>query len=422
MKSTGFFSLLCLLPALICVRAAHGSGSRPACHLEGLQALCASLPQTDRPYIELPRGRQLLNPNRKDRYAPDEPMTEEQKSLSKARVDERFVWAREQMIRQILAGRSESEAGEQQRAWIARLRNLVLKFKDCEHQAGGGGRYNTHDHTVEICYRSGLSSDAQLSWLLAHEAGHAIDGCSCQNHHYARTGPLPSPAGMRMSAAARSVFDNVRRAPHFTFDLTGDPGARELQTRLRDWEQRGLVRRIDSGMSAREFPLTPVMACLRNEGFITPEAVEIQDGESCSQSGSASETPSDMWGAKIAGLFMAQNPPRSDLERLASLSNDSVMLMCSNRRGPKPVAQLNAPTWSQVRPSPGRYINERDRDEATLLSDENMQRALGCAPLPDRGRCMRHFESSLQQWGQRSQSPATGAGAQSPERTGSTIK
>lgn len=103
----------------------------------------------------------------------------------------------------------------------------------------------------------------------------------------------------------------------------------------------------------------------------------------------------------IAGLALKDSPPSSDLAKLGSLSQESIDLMCAPRKGTKPLRPLNDSSWENLLPAEGRYIDYRFRDEATFLTDPNIQRALGCEPSPRMGTCMAQFPKAMTDWGSR---------------------
>lgn len=375
----------------------------PECTLEALQSLCSALPEPSGTYVDTPSGR-FVHPER--RLDPSAPLKTEDTLRAESRVQERFRWVIERMVEEVKAGRAESELGEDQRDWIRRIQTLNLSVSEAHcsgRSAGGGGRYNTFAHAIEICSLNGLSHDAQLTWLIAHEAGHALDACGCQMNHYERVAgrDLPVGRGARLSPQGQNIHHALSQARHFTFDTTDTvTAAPEMEALLARWEREGRVRRLGSGIRPETHPLRPMMDCLVRNGIVTEDAARFRAGNDC-RAGTGSETPSDLWGTRLAGVFMKERgtPARTPQERLAMLSQDSINLMCAKREGPKPLTGLNPSLWSQVFPTDGRYISERYRDEAVFLADPNIQQAIGCRPVHRYGQCPAGFERAMRGWG-----------------------
>lgn len=363
------------------------------CSLTDFAELCSEVPASDDAFVDLPGGLQMLNPN--GTKSP-KLLSSEQKQRAAQRLRERFEWVKNQMLQQVSGGRPMSQLDSVKLEFFKRIQTLeLLVDENCPSEESLGGSYVRTKHKISICLHNGLASDAQLTWLLGHEAGHSVDGCSIQCEHYHRKQPIPAIAEAQGPDTNRAITD-MNTSNYFSAGFSSILARpEEISSRLSTWESQGLIERTLEGISPAHYPLTPALSCLAKEKFITPESGQVKEGDACNRGGVVSETSSDMWGAKMAGLYLKQKPPQTKLEKLASLSKEAVELMCKNRTGPKPLPALDSPIWDKQRPSDSRYIIDRDRDEATLLADQNMQKALGCSPQPNRQTCMSHFDQAF---------------------------
>ncbi|MCO5113020.1 MAG: hypothetical protein M9899_02475 [Bdellovibrionaceae bacterium] len=378
------------------------------CSLPDFAKLCSEVPDSNEAFVDLPGGLIMANPNS---TKPPKPLTPEQKQKATQRLRERFVWVKNQMIQQASGGRPVGQLDSVKAEFVKRLQTLELLIDDnCRSSDALGGRYVSTKHKVSICLHNGLTSDSQLTWILGHEAGHSVDGCKIQCEHYHRKQPIPTIAGAQGQDTNYAIGE-MNTSNYFSAGFSSILSKpEEISSRLSTWESQGLIERTLEGVPPAHYPLTPALSCLAKEKFITAESGKVKEGEECNRGGVVSETSSDMWGAKMAGLYLKQKPPQTKLEKLASLSKEAVELMCKKRTGPKPLPALDSPLWENQRPSDSRYIIDRDRDEATLLADQNMQKALGCSPQPNRQTCMSHFDQAFSGGG-------TASGARGSDRS-----
>lgn len=365
------------------------------CTLEGLVTLCTQIPAGSQSHISVANGCYLQRPDTADKKI----LSESEKNKAKRRIKKQFSWVQEQMKKEILSGKSLQSLNQSQKSWYSRIANLKVISKDCDGN-GLGGKYDATLHTVEICLNNGLMTEAQLVRLLAHEAGHSIDGCVSQFPLYQRVGhlnsslPAPSPG-----SNSELAFRQLNQTDFFIADFKSKYSRpQDIEGMMSSWESRGLIKKIDSGISNDEFPFQAELSCLREQGYIKAGAERVKAGDDC-RSGVVSETPSDLWGARIAGRYLKENSPQSDLEKLAILSDESIRLMCSERSGPKAPPPLDSPKWGRSKASSFRYLSDRYRDEVTVLSDRHVQEALGCRPLAEQKNCMQSFGASLSHFG-----------------------
>lgn len=341
------------------------SATERSCDLADFAPLCSSLP--DGKDVPFPKS-----------------LTDAQ---AEAKVKKTFAWVKEQMKKEILAGASAPQ-NPVQRSWYQRIETLEMDLNKC----GPGtpmGRYSSVSHRIQICPEVGRESDGRLIWLLAHEAAHAIDGCSGQRPLYKRNSDLPKLVGPKLGRDTNMAIGEVNGSQYFVEDFRSFLSRPEdISSNLEEWEAKGIITRLDGGISANEFPLAPVLNCLAQEKFITEDAAVVRAGVACRQ-GSVSETPSDIWAARIAGLYLKKNPLKDDYERLTSLSRNGVKLLCGKQNR----FSIDSPRWNNSKDD--RYINDRWRDTATFLSDPDVQAALGCKPLADRGKCMQKFSPAM---------------------------
>lgn len=404
-----FHAFITVLLAFSFSTTSTASPAKRSCSLQGFQELCAQIPQTDDAFIRLPDGSRFRNPHQL--RAPSPALSAAETRTSRERLEKKFAWVKQKMIAEIRAGRADAEMNTDQKMFISRLQDLRLNMKSVGCAASPSGQYVAQTNEIAICPQMGLQSDAQLTWLLAHEAGHAIDGCNCQHARMRRHHPLSATARNPVSVSSRPVFSEINRGTSF---LAGPPNVpADVMKVVNDAEKSGGVTRLDAGMNPANHPLNRIMSCMVEKKILAPGHEMPPQGIACRETGSFSETPSDIWGARITGLMLQEKPPTSDLGKLASLSQESIDLMCAPRTGPKPRRALNDAGWDSSLPASGRYIEERFRDEATFLADPNIQWALGCERNPRMGSCMAEFPDAMRDWGRQ----ATGAPASqaSPE-------
>lgn len=368
-----------------------GAASQIFCNLEGFSALCSKIPPGSQSHIPLSNGCYLQRPDTSDKKI----LSTSEKTTAKNKIQKQFLWVQDQMKREILAGTSLQNLNSKQKSWYDRISSLKVIAVDCEGN-GSGGRYDASLHTVQICINDGMMSEAQLVRLLAHEAGHSIDGCVSQIPLYQRVGHLNSPArGAALDSNTTLALRQLNQTNYFVPDFKSKYSRPEdLEMMMPQWEARGLIKKMDQGISNHDFPFAPILSCLQRQGLIKAGSEQVRTGDDCRNS-VVSETPADIWGARIAGSYLKLNPPVNDLERLASLSETSIRLMCSKRDGPKPLAPLDSDRWNRSKQATFRYINDRYRDEATYLADTNVQQALGCAPPVNQMNCMQQFDKSM---------------------------
>lgn len=369
--------------------------SERTCDLQSFQALCAQIPASRDLFISLPDGGRIRNPRfvSADTGATSAALA----AQGRSRLEEKFAWVKQKMIEDLLAGRSRQMLTPDQKMFVSRIESLKLLIKDEGCSASPSGRYSAPTHEVQVCPEMGLQSDAQVTWLLAHEMGHAIDGCNCQHGRAARHRPLTAGPGRRISASNQMVLDEINRGSSFLLDPR-DVSA-DLMRIVERAKATGGVTVLDQGMDPSRHPLNPILSCLVRKNILAHGLDVPPRGAGCREKGSFSETPSDLWGARIAGLALKERPPTTDLGRLGSLSQESIDLMCAPRSGAKAPPALMSSTWDQRLPTEGRYIDSRFRDEATFLTDPNVQAALGCKPSPRMGSCMAAFPQAMRDWG-----------------------
>jgi hypothetical protein len=374
------------------------------CSLNGFAALCAKIPASTESFITLPSGRKMLNPRRLEKN-PVLKGTASQQRAADVFIHEKFEWVRNQIILQITQGLPEDRLKPVQKSFLARIRSVKVSVQTGICKAHSD-RYDSGKNEVSICYTNALMSDAQLIGLLAHEMTHSIDGCLAQCNQYRRIGPINVPSTVVLRQEDKNILSAYQSSSSFVFDQGAlDGGASDpLVAALGDWEKKGLVTVESAAIAPGEHPFASALTCMVQQNLVTPNISTIGEGEACRE-GTNSETPSDMWGGLIAGKYLQEHPLTSDLEKIASLADRDIDLMCAPRRGPKPLRALNDPALLRRLPTNSRYFDDRFRTEALFLSNTNVQKAFGCDPIPKYNKCANQFEQTLHNWGNSNTTP-----------------
>jgi hypothetical protein len=190
----------------------------PVCSLEGLQNLCASLPSADQPWIQLPNGRWMQNPKygkvgeggKFDPTVPPPPITAAQTANSRRTIQSQFEVVKGQFLAEIRSGSTDDNLSSAQKQWLGIIKNIKLEITPKKCSGGkdlSGGQFDAVRQTLEVCENAGLESMGRLTWLLAHEMGHSVDGCNIQADYYRRNGHLPLPSGTRLSQATNMLYE-----------------------------------------------------------------------------------------------------------------------------------------------------------------------------------------------------------------------
>ena len=356
------------------------------CSLEGLKSLCSQIPRTSQPYIELSDGRLMVNPYRANDAVP--PFSAQQLKQGQENIEKHFVQVKKEYVAYLKELMGNDLNNRVLNNIVKRIESISLSITNsqCRSSLSGAGRYSTVDHSIELCPYSGFMPKTQMVRLIAHELSHSIDICNMQSNLYQIIGTLPTPPGS--SRFQDNIFYprliNSKYTSRSSFEA--EPFLKELFPLLDLGVQSGSARLAAGALLVQDFPLKSVMNCMVENNLVASSAATPRAGPSC-RGGTLSETPSDIWAAKITGRVLSSTSLAQPEEKLAVLSDTTVDLLCRPRRN-KETGALIVSLPTRGLPVTGRYINDRYRDELTLLSDPQIQRAIGCRPVKVYKNCI----------------------------------
>jgi len=409
----------------------------PLCTIRGLTQSCEFFKsRKDQPFILFPDRSWVMNPLYEGKPSKRPPPTMDLDKRFR-RANELYDFAKGAILAEIAKGRSIDQLSSAEKSAYRRIETVNFKppsfaasFPLCaksEHEA----LYLRESHSFIICPGMLHVSDSQLVKVIGHEISHAIDPCNSefplvrvnQVALQALSGTSAEwPDELRNNADVVQILRKMKHNPptYMTFAFTMDfqnPKSFDL------FVKHGLFEIEADPIELKNHPASSLYQCFKeSDVFKEVTASEIKtmaiqyaqsmgDGHSANSevaikkienilsqhphciktSGMTSQMPevmSDAWGAKVYGRWLAENPPKSDLDKLSSISLHA-SYACRFLTTPDSFTNI-ANAVSEIN---SRHSIDSKRADLTVLSDPRAQTALGCRPQ-SQNNCMRLLGTS----------------------------
>ena len=238
----------------------------------------------------------------------------------RASVDAHFLRVKQTLIRSILKGRPRESLSDEEKSILARIESVQIAHGDHPEVAGHDrcadnavdGFYSRRTHILAICPGSYLEPTPDLIQMLGHEIAHSFDPCSSQN----------AIEQLRNPKVSKDVTTIATSIPREQYPLSG------VQTCL----IQNIGVRHPTEVQIRE--IARDLARERQIGSSNPETLrtaensiylDLLENSSCRGAGhintEINEAMSDVFGTIALNDYIAENPPQSNNDRLASLSH-----------------------------------------------------------------------------------------------------
>lgn len=294
--------------------------------------------------------------------------------------------------------------------------------------------YLTSDNSISICPNFYQYPNSVLVKVLAHEMAHSIDPCSCSLGHYSID-----------YQAASAVEDGAPRSELTQVIMALSEGRFwALPDRLKEKAiSQGWIREHAAAIPPTRYPYKVSLSCLekridmlnataadrqqmvriqaraaRAEGadpatareqaartaaktFLNPNCpLSGGPGEGYAILSQVGEVMSDAWAAKVLGRYLEENPPKTDLEKKATIG-----FFAAGACSPTRPRGMVAGSMGHNHPFP------RERLDEIFLAEPRVQAALGCQPPAGGNVCLRSIGTNSNS---RSQRGAEGSESTAP--------
>lgn len=278
----------------------------------------------------------------------------------KKRLEKIYNYAKEKMKEMIIKGRKEKDLAKEDKNLIKKIENIQLGDTYNDHHILGclaeeaNAAYIPYNHKVYVCPSALRLSDANLAMILGHEIGHSIDPCGISCDHFKVN---QSAVDNYLSNYDRDK-DPTGEDPVKLLDQIGSQfgnfGRHIRDLKFQDLSKTGIIELVSERISPDKYPLKKIKSCLmekQNFDGITEADIEselstiesyykrmgtpiskveleyarkqIKESFEClgtsNKMSEMREAVSDVAGSFVLSEYLRENPPRNDIDSIASL-------------------------------------------------------------------------------------------------------
>lgn len=343
-----------------------------------------------------------------------------------------FDYAKQTMLDEILKGRDLGSLRGAELSAYDRIRTVQFGGISPQNRAcarvGNPAGYSAESHNFVFCPMSGNFPKAQLLKIIAHEMAHSIGPCISESplvrinwNAIAKLDASPAHipkaivADRDVSQLLVAISQTPDRSPYAVLTISSmlkDQGAIARAQKL------GLLEVVGPAMSEAENPSTPVITCLRDkekvrdigekeldtiakhfvEGFKNTTGKKQQSSVEeiknrvrpfarCLETGTNHmlEAIPDAWSAKVMGKWLSENPPKTEIDKVAPFAYDLPAVCGPITNAPDKVASLSVEDIKQIAITDMNEVHpsNRVRMDKLALTEPRIQKALGCEPIPN---------------------------------------
>lgn len=349
------------------------------------------------------------------------------------RMNELAEFARNSIIEEIRAGRADSQLSPEEKAQIEKVRTLRVAASDsvATHpqcaQISPDAINNPINHMLALCPSFANYPDSQLVFLFGHEFSHSFDPCfrgypllrldhAKIDAFAASESELPSevksdPDRLKIYRQLKSLPAKTDYSNYEQLLAIGNPAA------LSYFVDKGLVSVTAEAISADRDPTVSGAACLKKAGDfrevdaegirafaaaladdVDEKSVNGADKSNLRASVEASlarhpqcaptlaggsqmtEVMADAWGAKALGRWLKEHPPKTEIEKIGSISTFAEDVCDAVQSVDSPGVVMKV---SDLRDRMEHFSREphppaRARLNSVILTEPRVQEALGC--------------------------------------------
>ena len=377
--------------------------------------------------------------------------TSTQISITRLKIVQGLIeYVRSEIVDQILDGRKEETIASEEKALIKKIRSIqyinptdpsASKSSECQGVLGNAF-YQPINHSFTLCPNIVNYPDANLVQIIAHEFTHSIDPCSAQSGLYkinhdrlAKVNSLLTDPGKRaefqikhpgsqnLLSHIEALPPKIERTNNDLAEIKGDP------TPAKWLVDQGILKLEASGHSMTHYPFQKQYQCLlgSDKEFyrMTPSEIEaISNAVIANRTATNSkdyDAPSDRrnlhealkvrpecalrevakgqrnvqdqevladWmSAKVLGAYLKIHPPKSELERVSSISFFAATACYEAKSTEKTQRELASGSPKLQILEAARGLSMRDEDShpptlqrmnANILKEPNIRKFLGC--------------------------------------------
>ncbi len=422
-------TILLLLPLTSSIVSAAEASDKPTCTIRGLSQNCDFFStRKQQAILSLPDGTWFSNPSFEGKRV-DPPQLDTDKRFKRAK--ELFEYAKTAVLDEISKGQPLDKLTTEERALMKKVETLKLnslsvssKSPSCADMAPDA-YYSGEDHSVTLCAGMLHYPDAQLIKVIGHEIGHPIDPCSSRFPLVRINGEALKKLSDLKSSWPDSIRNNSDVAGAVVQIKKYTPSEYAMFSQIMNFRdpksinyltENLILSEVAPAIEAEKHPAQGAYSCLiRTKAFREVSAQDIklvadrfaqsnaldqpdsvvQDLSSkvekrlrpysqCIWSAGGrsqmGEAMSDVWGAKVFGRWLTDNPPKSEVEKVAAISLHAAGACRQVTRSQPDLDSLplNKITESADRQIQKVHPSDFTRADLIVLADPRAQQALGC--------------------------------------------